>query len=496
MEVFAVRTVIGATDRVVIVGAGLGGLACAIRLAAAGRQVTVLEREEVPGGRAGRLTDGEFDFDTGPTVLTMPDLLDDTLATVGENRADWLDLVRLDPSYRAHFPDGSTLDIRSTTAGTAAEIARVCGPKEADSFLHFADYARGMYEIEWNSFIDRNFDSPMDLLGRDLARLVAAGGFRRLGPKIASFFHDPRTRRIFSFQSLYAGVAPDRALALYSVISYLDTVAGVWFPRGGIHAVPVALARVAAKHGVDIRYGRTVTEVELDGSRARSVHTADGERIAADVVVLNPDLPVVYRDLLHRPLRRALRYSPSCVVLHVGATAGYGRIAHHNIHFGTAWRRTFRQIIDAGRLMSDPSILVCNPTATDSSLAPSGAHTYYVLAPVPNLTAGIDWASIGEQYADELLRTLEQRGYRGLNSAITVRHLVTPADWARAGMAAGTPFAAAHLFSQTGPLRPGNLAPGLDNVVFVGSGTQPGVGVPMVLLSARLAAERITGDQR
>ncbi|GIL30940.1 phytoene dehydrogenase [Actinocatenispora comari] len=490
------RTVIGATDRVVIVGAGLGGLACAIRLAATGRQVIVLEREELPGGRAGRLTDGEFTFDTGPTVLTMPDLVDDTLAAVGENRSDWLDLVRLDPSYRAHFPDGSTLDIRATTAGTAAEIARVCGPREADSFLRFADYARRMYEIEWNSFIDRNFDSPTDLLGRDLARLAAAGGFRRLGPKIGSFFRDPRTRRIFSFQSLYAGVAPDRALALYSVISYLDTVAGVWFPRGGIHALPTALAGVAVKHGVDIRYGRTVTEVEISGSRAQAVRTDDGDRVAADVVVLNPDLPVASRDLLHRPLRRPLRFSPSCVVLHLGASASYGKIAHHNIHFGAAWRRTFRQVIDAGQLMSDPSVLVCNPTATDPGLAPRGAQTYYVLAPVPNLSAGIDWPAIGEKYADELLRTLEQRGYLGLSAATVVRHLVTPADWARAGMAQGTPFAAAHLFSQTGPLRPGNLAPGLDNVVFVGSGTQPGVGVPMVLVSARLAAERVTGDRR
>ncbi|BCJ39258.1 phytoene dehydrogenase [Actinocatenispora thailandica] len=471
-------------------------MACAIRLAGAGRQVTVLEQADVPGGRAGRLTDGGYAFDTGPTVLTMPDLVDDTLAAVGENRADWLELVRLDPSYRAHFPDGSTLDIRESTAGTAAEIARVCGPREADGFLRFADYARRMYEIEWNSFIDRNFDSPVDLLGRDLARLAAAGGFRRLGPKIGNFFRDPRTRRIFSFQSLYAGVAPDRALALYSVISYLDTVAGVFFPRGGVHALPTALAGAATKHGVDIRYGRTVTEVELAGSRARAVRTADGERIAADVVVLNPDLPVAYRDLLHRPLRRPLRYSPSCVLLHLGATARYRGAAHHNIHFGTAWRRTFRQIIDAGELMSDPSLLVCNPTATDPSLAPAGGQTYYVLAPAPNLTAGIDWPAIGERYADDLLETLEQRGYRGLTAATAVRHTVTPADWARAGMAAGTPFAAAHLFSQTGPLRPGNLAPGLDNVVFVGSGTQPGVGVPMVLVSARLAAERVTGRQR
>jgi phytoene desaturase len=490
------RTVPGPTDRIVIVGAGLGGLACAIRLAGAGRQVTVLERASGPGGRCGQIIDGGFSFDTGPAVLTMPGLLDQTLAAVGENLSGWLDLVRLDPAYRAHFPDGSTLNVRASTAGTAAEIARVCGPREADGFLRFADYAAGLYRMEWDSFIDRNLDTPADLLRPDLARLAAAGGFGRLSARIGRFFADPRTRRLFSFQALYAGLAPHRARALYALISYMDTVAGVYFPRGGMHAVAQALASAAVKHGVDIRYGHTVTEVETRGGRARAVRLAGGQRITADVVVLNPDLPVACRDLLRRPLRRRLRYSPSCVLLHVGATVSYSHIAHHNIHFGRAWRATFEEITTGGRLMSDPSLLVCNPSRTDPALAPARAQSFYVLAPAPNLSAPIDWRRVGPRYAGELLGVLEQRGYPGLSGATVVRHVVTPADWAAAGMAAGTPFAAAHTISQTGPWRPGNLAPGLDNVVFTGSGTQPGVGVPMVLVSGRLAAERITGQAR
>ena len=490
------RTVPGPTDRIVIVGAGLGGLACAIRLAGAGRQVTVLERASGPGGRCGQIIDGGFSFDTGPAVLTMPGLLDQTLAAVGENLPGWLDLVRLDPAYRAHFPDGSTLNVRASTADTAAEIARVCGPREADAFLRFADYAAGLYRMEWDSFIDRNLDTPADLLRPDLARLAAAGGFGRLSARIGRFFADPRTRRLFSFQALYAGLAPHRARALYALISYMDTVAGVYFPRGGMHAVAQALASAAVKHGVDIRYGHTVTEVETRGGRARAVRLAGGQRITADVVVLNPDLPVACRDLLRRPLRRRLRYSPSCVLLHVGATVSYSHIAHHNIHFGRAWRATFEEITTGGRLMSDPSLLVCNPSRTDPALAPARAQSFYVLAPAPNLSAPIDWRRVGPRYAGELLGVLERRGYQGLAGATVVRHVVTPADWAAAGMAAGTPFAAAHTIGQTGPWRPGNLAPGLDNVVFTGSGTQPGVGVPMVLVSGRLAAERITGRAR
>jgi phytoene desaturase len=177
--------------------------------------------------------------------------------------------------------------------------------------------------------------------------------------------------------------------------------------------------------------------------------------------------------------------------MHLGARTGYPHASHHNIHFGQAWRSTFDDITRGGRVMADPSLLVTNPTRTDPGLAPDGREIYYVLAPAPNTQAGPDWARVGQAYADDLLRTLAGRGYPGLDAAADVRHVVTPADWAQQGLAAGTPFAAAHTFGQSGPLRPGNLAPGLENVVFVGSGTRPGVGIPMVLVSARLAAMRI-----
>ncbi|MGK5737500.1 phytoene desaturase family protein [Micromonospora sp. URMC 103] len=492
------RTVDGRTDRVVVVGAGLGGLACALHLAGSGRQVTVLEREAVPGGRAGRLGVDGYEFDTGPTVLTMPELIAEALGAVGEELDDWLDLTPLDPAYRAHYPDGSTLDVITDTTRMAAEISRVCGPREADGYLRFVDYARRLWQLERADFIERNLDTPLDLMTGNLLRLLAGGAFRRLHTKIGQFFRDPRTQRIFSFQAMYAGLAPHDALAIYAVIAYLDSVAGVWFPRGGVHAVSRAMAGAAEKHGVQIRYGSTVSRVETANGRATGVLTEDGERVPADVVVLNPDLPVAYRDLLPPARRRRLTYSPSCVVLHVGSTQEYGRIAHHNIHFGRSWKGTFDEVIRRGELMSDPSLLVTNPSRTDPSVAPPGRHTYYVLAPVPNLDrAPFDWrGDLAHRYADRLLGTLEERGYVGFGAGVEVLRTVTPADWAAQGMAAGTPFAAAHSFLQTGPFRPGNLHRTLSNVVFVGSGTQPGVGVPMVLISGKLAAGRVTGVGR
>ena len=234
------RTVTGPTDHVVIVGAGLAGLSCALRLAGAGRRVTVLERESVPGGRAGLIDDAGYRFDTGPTVLTMPDLIHDAFQSVGEDMTDWLDLVPVDPLYRAFYPDGSQLDVHSDVDAMAAEIERVISPAEADGYRRYVDFVSKLYRYEMRDFIDTNIDTPLDLVTENLARLVAIGGFRKLSPKVRQYLKDPRTERLFSFQAMYAGLSPQDALAIYAVIAYMDSVAGVFFARGGMHAVPAA----------------------------------------------------------------------------------------------------------------------------------------------------------------------------------------------------------------------------------------------------------------
>ncbi len=497
------RTVLGPSNSVVIVGAGLGGLSAALHLAGAGRHVTVVEREPFPGGRCGLLRDHGYVFDTGPTVLTMPELVAEPLAAVGEELDDWLTLHRLDPAYRARFADGSSIDVRTDVDAMADEIARTCGAKDADGYRRYVDYLRKLYAIEMPHFIARNLDSPFQLVGAPLAKLVAMGAFGKLGRKVGTFVEDERLRRLFSFQAMYAGLAPADALAIYAVITYMDCVAGVYFPEGGMHAVPRALAGAARAHGVEFRYNTTVARVEVSGGRACGVITTDGDRIPADVVIVNADLPTAYAELLppgYTPRRvRKLRYSPSAVVMHAGSSASFDNAAHHTIDFGGAWDDTFTEIIDEGRVMSDPSFLLTTPTLTDPSLAPHGKHTYYALFPAPNLdrrNAPIDWARERGRYRDHVVETLEARGYKGFGDGIEAEHLITPADWQAQGMAAGAPFAAAHLFRQTGPFRPPTLDRRIDNLVFCGSNTQPGVGVPIVLVSGRLAAERITGSLR
>lgn len=487
------RTVKGPTDHVLIVGAGLAGLSAAMRLAGAGRKVTVVERESIPGGRAGRISDRGFEFDNGPTVLTMPDLIADAFDSIGEDMEDWIDLQPVAPLYRSFYPDGSRLDVHADVHQMAEEISRVISPAEAAGYLKYVDFVSKLYKYEMKDFIDRNIDSPFDLLTPNLAKLVAIGGFRKLAPKVEQYLKDPRTQRVYSFQAMYAGLSPYDALAIYAVIAYMDSIAGVFFPKGGMHAVPTAMAAAAEKHGVTFRYNTTVTKIEHNGNRASGVITDTGERIAADVVMVNADLPVAHKDLLgHVPWSvKRLKYSPSCYLMLVGSSAHYSQIAHHNIHFGHSWQGVFTELIDQRRLMSDPSILVTNPTHGDPSLAPDGKHVYYVLFPTPNLDADIDWKKIGPQYRDEVVRTLEARGYVGFGDAIEVEHITTPQDWADRGMERGAPFASAHSFLQTGPFRPRNMWG--ENVVFVGSGTQPGVGVPMVLVSGRIGAERVLG---
>ncbi|PAN03468.1 phytoene dehydrogenase [Streptomyces sp. Alain-F2R5] len=490
------RTVTGRTDHVVVVGAGLAGLSAALHLLGSGRRVTVVERDALPGGRAGSRELGGYRLDTGPTVLTMPHLADEAFAAVGDRLADHVELLPLHPAYRACFADGGTLDVHTDAAAMEAEVERFAGAREAAGYRRLRTWLTRLHAVQMRRFIDANFDSPLGLLTPDLARLAALGGFGRLDARIGRFLTDERLKRVFSFQALYAGVAPARALAAYAVIAYMDTVAGVYFPRGGMHALPRAMAAAAVRAGADLRLGRDVTRLERSGSRITAVVTAD-ERIPCDAVVLTPDLPAAHRLLGRRPRRPVpLRHAPSAVVLHAGTTRTWPHLAHHTLSFGTAWHRTFEELTRTGTLMTDPSLLITRPTASDPALAPEGRHLHYVLAPCPNTETGPDaraWSDLAPRYRDRLLATLEGRGLAGLAAAIEEECLVTPADWTAQGHAAGTPFSVAHTFAQTGPFRPRNLVRGTDNAVLAGCGTTPGVGVPTVLISGKLAAARITG---
>ncbi|WP_029433740.1 phytoene desaturase family protein [Blastococcus sp. URHD0036] len=497
------RVVPGRTDRVVVVGAGLAGLSAALRLRGAGREVTVVERGPGPGGRAGVVTERGYTLDTGPSVFTAPELVADALAAVGEKLDDRLELLPLPTSYRAQYADGTHLDVHADPDAFAAEVEALCGPAEAAALRRYLADLAELYRLQLRTFIDRNLDSPLDLLGPELLQLARRGGFGRLSTHVEKYFADDRLRRLFSFQALYAGVSPYRAIAAYAVIAQLDIGAGVWHPVGGIGAVPRAMAGAAADAGVQFRYGTSVDRLDLTGRRVTGLVLDDGERLPADAVVVTADAPHELVPGLRGPRRPV--YSPSCVALHLGVGTPLPGAAHHTISFGQSWRQVFDELTRDGRPMSDPSLLISAPSVTDRSLAPDSAdgrqsQVLSVVAPTPNLdrrsggNPDLDWTALAPRYREELLATLEARGYTGVSDSIEVEHMDTPLTWAEQGMAAGTPFALAHTFGQTGPFRPPTLPRrGPENVVLAGSSVQPGVGVPMVVISGRLAAERITG---
>lgn len=373
----------------------MDGLACALHLAGAGREVTVVESTTAPGGELGRLELGGYRLDTGPAWLTAPDVLAEAFAAVGEHLADWIELVRLEPAYRVFFPDGATLDVSTDPERMEQSVAGLCGPKVAASYRQYA-----------------------------------------AGRSTMPFLRDGRTSVVC--EAWKAGLAPTLTADLY-------------FAMGGMHAVPTALADAAVKHGVTFRYATRVTRVE-----SQAVYTAEGERIAADAIVVsaNPG---------------PQRTGASRVVVHVGAHAGYSKIVHHNLHLGRDWSRAWDEVTDRGELMSDPSLLVSHPTWTDKAAAPPGRDTYSVQVPVPNLrVAPVSWSDgMARRYAAELMAVLERRGYLDLGLHLEVSHVQTPAT-----------------FAGFGSLSPGSLP---STVVS----TRLAVGVPMHLHSGRLAALRV-----
>lgn len=483
----------GRPHRAIVVGAGLSGLSAALQLRAAGLDVTILEAEPTPGGRCPDVTVNGYRLDVGPTVLTETGQLARVFESVGESMSDHLTLRHVDPAYVAHFPDGSTLPMHSDPSVMHEVVERFAGPRDAAGYDRFFRHVQRLYDVEFPHFIDRNLDGIRSLAGAPLLRLAGLRGFDRMDRVIASFFRDRRLRDAFSFQSLYVGVPPHRARGMFAVVSAMDLVHGVTYPVGGMFAVVRALTDVAVRHGVDLRLGRRVDAVRAAGD-GYTVSTGHGsEQTDAVVLTCEPEAAATLLDHQRR-IRPAEEPSPSCVLLAAGVPRGLPGVGHHRVHFGSSLRGALDDIGD-GRPMRDPSFLVSVPSRTDPTLAPAGADVLYALFPAPALHgrgAGLDWRSLRGAYREHLLRSLTTAGYPV--DDLVGEQLITPQDWQDRGLPRGTPFSGAHTFRQSGPFRqPNRIGPRL---ALAGSGTTPGVGVPMVLISGRLAAERVLAGGR
>jgi phytoene desaturase len=484
---------------VVVVGAGLGGLAAAIRLRHRGFRVTVLERHPHPGGRCGLWESEGFRFDTGPTLLLMVDYLRALFAEVGRPLERYLELRQLDPNYRVHYADGSTLDVTSRLNAVLEGLERI-EPGVGPRFLRFLAEAAHIYRIGLDGFVDRNVHRRGDFFNlKNAGLLLRARAMERLQRMVRRYFRTEKLQHTFSFQSLYLGLSPFDSPAIYSLLPYTEVAGGLYFPMGGMHAMPRALARLAEEMGVRIEYGRDVRALERAAGRVSAVALADGSRLAADLVLANADLPYVYETLLGEKYPRIdrLDFSCSAFLMYLGVNRRYPELTHHALVVPRDLRATCDAIF-SGRMPDDPAYYICNPSKTDPSLAPPGCENIYVLVPVPSQLPGreIDWSAAGPRLAAMMLERLERFGLADLRRHIVTRRTFTPADFTLDFSATrGEAFGLAHGIDQVGYFRPHNRHPVLENLYFVGQSTHPGCGIPMVLISSRLVVERIAEEQ-
>lgn len=480
----------------IVIGAGVGGLTAAMKLAHEGWQVDVHERLGAPGGRCGRVEADGFTWDLGPTILLMPFVLERAFSSVGRRLSDYLTLVRCDPNYRVTFRDGETLLLTSELTRMRAELERL-EPGSFERYLRFLGKAQVRHDTALEHLVPRHFDSLAQFLApSNLARVFRAGAHRTLAGEVAKAFRDPRLQQAMSFQSMYLGVSPWEAPAVFSLLPYTELALGVWYPMGGMAAIPRALERVCTEEGARLHYRSGVRRILIEGGRAVGVELEDGSVRRADVVVCNADYPWAYKHLIDpkvaaRPELEKRRFTSSGYMLYLGTRRRYEQLLHHNVYLGHDFKGSFEDIFERLRVPEDPSFYVNAPARSDASMAPEGKDALYVLVPVPHATPTIDWKVEGPRLRAKVLARLAEAGV-DVERDLETERVVTPDDWASSlNLERGSAFGLAQTMFQVGPFRPRVWDDRVTNLFFCGASTQPGTGVPTVMISADLAVQAI-----
>ncbi len=488
----------------VIIGAGLGGLATALRLQHQGFQVTVLEKQAQPGGRSNVIEESGFRVDMGPTILVMKDAFEETYRAIGQNLDERLQMVQLDPNYRIYYHDDTHIDLYSNMALLAREVERV-EPGAAERLFRFVGEGAKKYELGMD-FVDRNFDHITDLFNPVAGlRLLQTNAHQNLYRQVARFFKgNDKLTKAFSFHSMFLGLSPLDALAMYSLITYADLALGMWYPMGGIYSIVEDMVSLAGEMGVTLRTNAPVEQIRVDGGRVTGVRLASGEEVVADLVISNADLPYTYQKLIDPAHRRSysdarlkkMHYACSGYILYLGVDKTYPHMRHQALYFSGDYRANLDAIFRTRTLPEEPSFHLNNPTITDPGLAPPGHSLLYVLAPMPNLEADIDWDVAAPRVREKLLGQLERIVDPDIRRHIVWERDYRPTDWLNDVNAVhGTAFGSlSQGFFQSAYFRPHNKARDIGGLYFVGQGTYPGIGMPMVLISAKLVTERIVGE--
>ncbi len=491
-------------SHIAIVGAGLGGLGTAARLAAKGHRVTLLEKNALAGGKMNIVTHEGFRFDTGPSLVTMPGVIADTFRAAGRNIEDYLTLKPLEPICRYRYPGGAQLDISSNLPRLVSEIGRF-SPDDVTGLFRFLAYARTVFERAGPVFLLRERPRLRDFISPRAIDVLKIDAHLSMHRKVKRFFKNPRLVQLFDRYATYNGSSPFRAPATLSIIPYIEIAGGAWYIEGGIYHLVEALMEVTGELGVNFQPDCEVSEIEIGNAgwrqpRASGVRFVGGGSLHADAVVINADpmyaypslVPEQYRNV--RLIRRMERLEPSCsgFVLLLGVQGDYPGLAHHNVFFSSDYKSEFSYIFERREPAPDPTIYVACTSKSAPTQAPPGCLNLFVLVNAPALTPEMDWANRQRSYRDKIISRLEVMGLPGLRERIIFEKVITPRDFEKEYNAwQGSIYGVSSNSRQTAFGRPPNRAPGIGNLFFVGGSVHPGGGIPLVLLSARLVSRLV-----
>jgi phytoene desaturase len=477
----------------IVIGAGFGGIASALRLKAKGYKVTLIDRCEQLGGRAQSFERNGFRHDAGPTVITAPFLFDELFELFDEQLSDYITLVPLKPWYRFEYADGEHFDYGGSLEETLAEIRRI-EPADCAGYLKLLEHSKRIFDVGFTELSAQSFDSFWVML-KQIPRLIRLQSYKTVWQLVTKYLKNDQLRQAFSIQPLLVGGNPFDTTSIYGLIHYLERAYGVHFAMGGTNAIIVALENLMIRQGIDIQLGKTVKSLVIEGSSIKGVTLENGENLRADVVVSNADPAYLYRHMVEpkkqsymtRFKAKKPKFSMGLFVLYFGTTQRYPDVAHHTIWLGKRYRELLEDIFDHKVLSDDFSLYLHRPTATDPSFAPDGCDSFYVLCPVPNLLGGQDWAIEGPKLRDQIVAALDKTTLPNLSKTITADFYMTPKDFEKNYLSEhGAGFSIAPLFSQSAWFRFHNRAEGLKNLYVVGAGTHPGAGLPGVISSAKV----------
>jgi phytoene desaturase len=496
--------------KVLIVGAGIGGIATAARLARRGCQVTVLEKNEIPGGRVGQMKLDGYTFDTGATLLLMPEVYAETFASLGERLTDHLNLHRIDPTYHLYFPDNSQLQLTSDMVAMQKQV-EAFQPGSFERMLRYLSEGSRIYDLSLDNLVGRDFRNLFDFINpRMLLLFSRLRALTRHTDYARRFFKDSRLLMAFTFQDMYMGLSPYDSPATYSLMQSTELTGGVWYPMGGMYRISEALTGIAKKLGVQFLYDAHVERILIEGERATGVELEDGRILKADTVVANADLGYVYRRLL--PDRAASarldrrEYGCSTIMFYWGLDRQYPELGPHNLFLNGDYRQSFEAIFKKKGMPENPNFYIHAPARIDSSMAPAGHDTWYVAVPVGHVDEFDNekegetnkfWHSMQHKARAYILQRLGELGFPEVESHIREELSFVPQWWQnRYNLTRGSTHGLSHKLTQMAYLRPHNRHSRYHNLYFVGASTHPGTGVPTVLISARLAAQRILDESK